>query len=508
MPVEQSRKTGRVYIIGAGPGDPGLFTVKGIECLREADVLIYDHLIGEEILGYAGSSARLIYAGKQGGDHTLSQDEINRKLVEEASQGRVVARLKGGDPFIFGRGGEEAEVLAKAGIPFEVVPGVTSAIAVPAYAGIPLTHRGFTSTVAFITGHEDPTKETSDIDWKALAGIGTLVFLMGVKNLPKIAASLIRHGKDPETPAALIRWGTTADQETLSGTLSSIDNLAIKKGFSPPSILVVGRVSGLRESLDWFERKPLFGRGVVITRPEAQAAGLADLLRRQGARVIAFPTIRIVPPENWRETDRALERLADYRWIVFTSANGVRYFFARLRETGRDIRELKGIQICTIGPATAATIEAMGIRVDLVPDSYISEGVVRAFADRDVQGRKILLPRAEAARDVIPEGLAALGAAVDVVTVYRTVTSGRRKEELAPLLRDGKVDVVTFTSPSTVFHFFDIMGRDCRLPPQVKIAAIGPVTAAAVKKAGLKVDILQETFTIEGLVDGLVDYFR
>ncbi len=508
MPAEQMKKTGRVYIIGAGPGDPGLFTIKGMKCLQEADVLIYDHLVGEEILAHAGKSARLIYAGKQGGDHTLSQDEINRRLVEEASRGNVVARLKGGDPFIFGRGGEEAEVLAKAGIPFEVVPGVTSAIAVPAYAGIPLTHRGFTSAVAFITGHEDPTKDKSDIDWGALAGIGTLVFLMGVKNLPKIVSSLIRHGKDPDTPAALIRWGTTADQETLSGTLSNIDKLSKEKGFSPPSIFVVGNVVGLRGTLDWFERKPLFGKGIVVTRPEAQAAGMADLLRRQGARVIAFPTIQIVPPESRQALDRAMERLEDYQWIIFTSANGVRFFFERLRETGRDIRELKGIRICTIGPATAATIGAMGIRVDLVPDSFISEGIVGAFKNMDIRGRKILLPRAETARDVIPEGLAAMGAIVDVVIVYRTIGSGRRKEELEPLIREGKVDIVTFTSPSTVFHFIDIMGRDFRLPPRVKIAAIGPVTAAAVKKAGLKVDILQETFTIEGLVAGLQDYFR
>jgi uroporphyrinogen III methyltransferase/synthase len=508
MPAEQAKKTGRVYIIGAGPGDPGLFTLKGLKCLQEADVLIYDHLVNEEILACAGKGVRLIYAGKQGGDHTLSQDEINGKLVEEASRGRIVARLKGGDPFIFGRGGEEAEVLAKAGIPFEVVPGVTSAIAVPAYAGIPLTHRGLTSTVAFITGHEDPTKEKSDIDWKALAGIGTLVFLMGVKNLPKIVSSLIRHGKDPDTPAALIRWGTTADQKTLSGTLNNIDKLSKEKGFDPPSILVVGQVAGLRDTLDWFEKKPLFGRGIVVTRPEAQAAGMADLLRQQGARVISFPTIRIVPPENRQALDRALENLEAYQWIIFTSANGVRFFFERLRETGRDIRDLKGVRICTIGPATAATIEAMGIRVDLVPYSYISEGVVRAFADRDIRGRKILLPRAETARDVIPEGLAALGASVDVVTAYRTVGSGRRKEELEPLIHAGKVDVVTFTSPSTVTHFIDIMGPDFRLPSRVKIAAIGPVTATAVKKAFLKVDILQETFTIEGLVAGLKDYFR
>ncbi|HAJ27592.1 MAG TPA: uroporphyrinogen-III C-methyltransferase [Syntrophus sp. (in: bacteria)] len=498
---------GKVYIIGAGPGDPGLITVKGAQGIARADVIIYDHLVSEELLSYARKDARLIYAGKKGGDHTLPQDEINRLLVAEAQAGHTVARLKGGDPFIFGRGGEEAETLAAAGIPFEIIPGVTAAVAVPAYAGIPLTHRGLTSTLAFVTGHEDPTKEKSDIDWQSLAGIGTLVFFMGVKNLPSIAARLIAHGKDPQTPAALIRWGTTADQETITGVLADIAGKAAAQGFTPPSLLVVGPVVSLRETLNWFENRPLFGRGVVITRPEAQAESFAALLQEQGARAIHFPTIKIVPPKTWTALDDALERLADYAWIVFTSANGVRFFFQRLQEQGRDVRELKNIRIGTIGPATAVILAAMGIKVDLVPEEYISEGVVAAFQGQDIRGARILLPRAEQARDVIPAGLEKMGAAVDVVTVYRTISSGRRPEELDKMIKDGKVDVITFTSPSTITNFQEIMGRDYTLPPQVKVAAIGPVTAAAVNKAGLKVDIMQETYTIEGLVAGLQDFF-
>ncbi|HON22165.1 MAG TPA: uroporphyrinogen-III C-methyltransferase [Syntrophales bacterium] len=500
-------ETGKVYIIGAGPGDPDLITVKGVRAIGRAGVIVYDHLVSEELLAHARKDARLIYAGKKGGDHTLPQTEINRLLVAEARAGHIVARLKGGDPFIFGRGGEEAETLAAAGIPFEVIPGVTAAVAVPAYAGIPLTHRGLTSTVAFVTGHEDPTKEKSDIDWAALAGIGTLVFFMGVKNLPRITAALREHGKDPQTPAALIRWGTTADQETVTGSLADIAALAAARGFTPPSLLVVGPVTGLRETLRWFDNRPLFGRGVVITRPETQAESFAALLREEGARPIPFPTIRIVPPETWTELDAALERLPGYAWIVFTSANGVRYFLARLRERGGDLRELRGIRIATIGPATAGLLAQAGIKADLVPAEYISEGVVRAFADHDIRGKKILLPRAAAARDVIPAGLAALGAQVDVVTVYRTVAADRRPEELIALIAAGKVDVITFTSPSTVTNFLAIMGPAFSLPATVKIAAIGPVTAAALQKAGLAVDILQKTYTIPGLVAGLRNHF-
>jgi uroporphyrinogen III methyltransferase/synthase len=484
-------KKGKVFIVGAGPGDPGLITLRGIQCLEQADVVVYDYLANEEFLGRVGKDARLIYVGKKGGDHTLPQGEINQVLVDEALKGHTIARLKGGDPFIFGRGGEEAEALREAGIPF---------------AGIPLTHRGYTSTVAFVTGHEDPTKGKSDIDWAKLSGIGTLVFLMGVKNLASIARNLVEGGKSPETPAALIRWGTTPDQETLTGTLADIAAKAKELGFSPPSILVVGEVVSLRPKLGWFETKPLFGKGIVITRPEEQAGEFAKLLSAEGARVILFPTIRIVPPASWELLDRALDKLESFHWIIFTSANGVKHFFRRLREKGRDIRDLKGIRICTIGPATAAAVEAMGIRVDIVPGEYISEGVVRAFQGVDLKGRRVLLPRAEEARDVIPEGLAKLGASVDVVTVYRTVRSESKKESLQALLDNGKVDVVAFTSPSTVIKFKEIMGA-AALPENIRIACIGPVTEAAAKQQGFTVHIFQETFTITGMVKALVDYF-
>ena len=497
---------GRVYIIGAGPGDPGLITLRGVQCIREADVIIYDHLVSPEILRHAGEKTRLIYAGKQGGDHTLSQWEINNLLVAEAGQGAIVARLKGGDPFIFGRGGEEAEVLRGARIPFEVVPGISSAVAVPAYAGIPLTHRNHTVSVAFVTGHEDPTKGKSDLDWPTLAGIGTLVILMGVKNLPAIAENLIRDGKDAATPAALIRWGTTPDQETLTGTLGDIAQKAEERRFSPPSIFVVGGVVGLRETLNWFETKPLFGRGIVITRPEAQAEELSELLRAGGARVIQFPVIRIAPPDSWEELDGAIDRLESYRWIIFTSANGVAFFFRRLRERGRDIRDLKGIRIATIGPATASAVETLGIRVDLLPEEFISEGVVKAFAGEDLRGRRVLLPRAEQARDVIPKGLAKMGADVDVATAYRTVRSDRNAAELESFLAEDKVDVITFTSPSTVANFLGIMGPDFHLPSKVRIACIGPVTETAARRAGLPVDILQERYTIPGIVEALTEY--
>ena len=499
---------GKVYIIGAGPGDAGLITIKAVDCLRLADVVVYDNLVNEELLKYAQEGALFIYAGKKGGDHTLSQDAINELLVQEAHTGNIVARLKGGDPFIFGRGGEEAEYLVARGVPFEVIPGVTSAIAVPAYAGIPLTHRGLTSTVAFITGHEDPTKDKSDIDWQALTGIGTLVFLMGVKNIGQITETLISRGKSPDTPAALIRQGTTTQQETIAGTLCTIVELAQARKFSPPAILVVGKVVELRETLSWFEQKPLFGKRIVITRPERQADNLARLLISEGAQPISFPTIKIVPPANWQELDCALDKLTTYDWMIFTSANGVQYFFERLREKQKDIRDLKGIKICCIGPATARQIEDKGIKVDLVPKQFIAESILESFASTNFKGSKILLPRASKARNVLPEGLRRLGASVDVVATYQTVNSDRKKEEFFALISDSKVDVITFTSSSTVTNFVEIMGRDFVLPAHIHVACIGPVTAATAKKAGFKIDINQEIYTMEGLVQSLVDYFK
>ena len=429
-------------------------------------------------------------------------------MAEEALKGNIVARLKGGDPFIFGRGGEEAETLASHDVPFEIIPGVTSAIAVPAYAGIPLTHRGLTSTVAFITGHEDPTKEKSDIDWRALAGIGTLVFLMGVKNIYHITESLMAQGKSPSTPAALIRWGTTPRQEIITGTLATIVDLAQANGFAPPAILVVGKVVDLRETLQWFDIKPLFGKGVVITRPERQADDLARLLEKEGAQVISFPAIKIISPRDWSSLDAALYKLESYNWIIFTSANGVQYFFERLLELNKDIRELKGIKICCIGPATAAQIIKKGIKVDLVPEEYISEGILQSFEGQDLQGQKILIPRAAQARDVLPEGLRKMGAVVDVAATYETVNSGRKKEEVLELLNENRIDIITFTSSSTVTNFLKIMGKDFTLPSRVQVACIGPVTEATARKAGLSVDIRQEKYTMDELVQSLVLHFK
>ncbi len=500
-------KKGRVYLIGAGPGDPGLITLKAVQCLKRADTVIYDHLVSREILSHAERAVRMIYAGKEGGRHTLTQEQINRCLIDEAEKGLIVARLKGGDPFIFGRGGEEAEILAERGIPFEVVPGVTSAVAVPAYAGIPLTHRAHAATVAFITGHEDPAKPESRIDWKSLTGIGTLVFLMGVKNLPNITSNLLAAGKEPETPAALIRWGTTGDQETLVGDLVNIAQQAKDRGFKPPSVLVVGGVVSLRPMLNWFETRPLFGRGIVITRPEAQAEEFLALLRAEGAQPHLFPTIRIVPPESFQKLDRAIENIDTYQWLIFTSANAVRFFFQRLQTLERGLNDLGNVRICAIGPITAGEVEKRGPAVHLVPPVFTSEGVLEILEKEDLAGKRILIPRAEKARDILPSGLVRAGAEVDCITAYRTVSSGRKKSDLDRLIREGRVDVITFTSPSTVAHFMDIMGASYPLPPAVKIACIGPVTADAARKAGLAVDILQERYTVPALVERLVEYF-
>jgi len=497
------KRQGKVYIVGAGPGDPELITVKGARCLLRADVIVHDYLVGKEIVRRAGKNTRLVYVGKIGGNHSISQENLNKLLVEEALKGNTVVRLKGGDPFIFGRGGEEAEFLEEKGIPFEVIPGITSAISVPAYAGIPLTHRKITSTLAFITGHEDPEKAESRINWEKISSIETIVFLMGVRNLSGIASNLMENGRSPDTPVALIRWGTTPDQETLTGTLGDIAALAKEKGFLAPAVFVVGNVVNLREKLGWFEKKSLFGKGVVITRPEEQAEELTSLLRDEGARVISFPTIRIEPPEDYDDLDRAIKNIEKYQWIVFTSANGVRFFFDRFRELRNDIRDLKGIKMCTIGPATRARVEGYGIRVDLVPEEYVSDSVVEAFRGISVAGANILLPRAEIAGDIIPDGLSEMGAHVDVATAYRTTGSGEDGETIRELMNSGKVDVITFTSPSTVINFMDIIGKETPIPNHIKIACIGPVTENACRKAGLGVDIMQGPYSIPGLVDAI-----
>jgi uroporphyrinogen III methyltransferase/synthase len=496
-----------VFLIGAGPGDPGLMTLKGVEALKKADVIIYDHLVNEAILAHREKDARLIYAGKEGGNHSLSQEQINECLAAEAEKGLTVARLKGGDPFIFGRGGEEVEFLARRNISFEIIPGVSSAIAAPAYAGIPLTHRAYASSVAFITGHEDPTKDKSHIHWKSLAEIETLVFLMGVKNLPHITASLMAAGKSPSTPAALIHWGTTPRQKTLTGSLDTLVRLAEEQGLTPPAVLVVGHVVSLRPLLNWFEKKPLLGKGVVITRPEGQTEEFQTLLQGEGAQTYLFPTIRIIPPETFRPLDQAIKNMEKYDWLIFTSTNAVRFFFQRIKETSCDIRNLKGIKICTIGPATARSLETYGLAADLVPEKFSSEGIIAAFRSEDIRGKNILIPRAEKTRDILPRELTACGANVDCVTAYRTVASGGKKEEFINWINEGRIHVITFTSPSTVEHFIAMMGNNISLLQKIKIACIGPVTAEAAREAGLVVDILQEQYVVPAMVQSMSEHF-
>ena len=499
---------GKVYLIGAGPGDPGLFTLKGKRCLEEADVVVYDYLANPRLLRYAKPNAELIYVGKQADQHTLPQEEIGRLLVARASQGKVVARLKGGDPFIFGRGGEEAEELAAAGIPFEVVPGVTSAVAAPAYAGIPLTHRDFTSTVAFVTGHEDPAKEETSIAWDKIAtGIGTLVFFMGVGQLPEIVAKLTRHGRSPLTPAAVIRWGTRAEQEVVTGTLADLADKC--RGMKPPALIVVGEVVALREKLRWFEALPLAGKRILITRAREQASSFAAVLEAAGAEVVEFPTITFTAPESWGPLDAAIGRLREYRWVIFTSANGVRFFWQRLQAAGRDIRDLAGITVCAIGPATAAALHSLGIRADIVPTEFKAEALVEAIGTDDLRGSRVLLARAAESREVIPEELTRRGALVDVVPAYRTVKGAPDTEGLRTMLRDGKIHAITFTSSSTVKHFLDLVGEEAReLLKSVVVASIGPITAETAARHGIVSHVVPENYTIPALADALVKHFQ
>ncbi|MFP4474097.1 MAG: uroporphyrinogen-III C-methyltransferase [Desulfatibacillaceae bacterium] len=500
---------GKVYLVGAGPGDPGLITQKGVRCLNNADVVIYDYLAAEALLAHAGRAER-IYVGKKGGDHTLSQEGINALIVEKARAGNRVVRLKGGDPFIFGRGGEEAEELVEAGVDFEIVPGVTSAIAAPAYAGIPLTHRRFTPTVAFVTGHEDPTKEGSLIDWAGLArGVGTLVFLMGVKNLPNIVDRLVRNGRAAETPAALVRWGTTTSQRTVTGTLSTIVERAREANMKPPAIIIVGGVIGLRQTLNWFENRPLFGRRIVVTRARRQASALVDRLAELGAECLEYPTIEVVPPEDYGPLDRAVAEVGSYDWVVFTSTNGVDYFFDRMEKAGRDTRALGNAGVGAIGPATAARLTDFGIRCDLLPKTYQAESVVEAFADRDIAGKKVLLPRAMQARTVLPEELTKMGADVHEVAAYMTRPVTHGAEALAGELSSGSVDMVTFTSSSTVENFVGLLpgGEVGSYMDRTAAACIGPITADTARGLGIDPALVADEFTIDGLCDAILEHF-
>jgi uroporphyrinogen III methyltransferase/synthase len=502
-------KKGIVYLVGAGPGDPGLLTRKGLDCLARADVVIYDHLINPSLLDAAPPAAERIYAGKEAAKHALKQEEVNRLLVTKAKEGKYVVRLKGGDPFVLGRGGEEAEALQRAGIPFEIVPGVTSAVAVPAYAGIPVTHRGTASSFAVITGHEDPRKAASSLDWEKLAqGGDTLVFLMGLKNLPLIVSELKKHGRSADTPAAVIQDGTLPGQKTVAGTLKNIVAKVKKQLLAPPAVIVVGEVVSLRDRLAWFDSRPLSGRRVLVTRARRQASALSKLLSERGAQPVELPAIAIKSIDDNKKLDRAISRLGQYQWLLFTSVNGVESFFNRLRDRGRDARALGDLKIGAIGPATADALRERGITTDYVPTVYTSEGIITGFKRMKISGRRLLLPRANIDDKELVEGLKGLGFRVDEVAVYRTVPPAAEIAAAKKLLRGGGIDIVTFTSSSTVTNLLAAFGQDLSGLKSVKVACIGPKTAATATKAELKVDIIAKESTVPGLVDAIEEYFQ
>ncbi len=488
-----------VYLVGAGPGDPGLMTRRALELIARADVILYDRLIPAGALDGARPGAELRYVGKSPAADSTSQEEINALLVEHGRAGSTVVRLKGGDPFVFGRGGEEAEALAAAGIAFEIVPGVTAGIAAPAYAGIPVTHRDEASAVAFVTGHEDPGKEQSAIDWDALAAFpGTLVLYMGVRRLPEISARLIEAGRPADEPAAVVERGTLPGQRTVTAPLAQIADAAAD--VRPPAITLVGPVASLREELAWIEQRPLHGRTVVVTRARAQASGLAAMLRGLGADVVEAPAIRIRPRPVGEDVARMADAIGEYDLVCLTSPNGVALLFEALAARGRDARALAGTNVAAIGPGTARALEARGIRADVVPERSVAESLVAELEKTDLTGKRILIPRAAEARDVLPDGLRAAGAEVDVVALYDTVGEPLDAAVLNALQ---DADYVTFTSSSTVTRFLDAAGDG--VPNGARVVSIGPVTSATARERGIEVHVEAQRHDIDGLVEALVD---
>ena len=482
-----------VHLVGAGPGDPGLITARALELIAAADVIVYDRLIPASALEGARPDATLIYAGKEGGGPSMPQASISDLLISHGRSAEVVVRLKGGDPFVFGRGGEEAEALREAGVAFEVVPGVTAGVAGPAYAGIPVTHRDAASAVAFVTGHEDPSKDSSALDWAALAAFpGTLVFYMGVRQLPLIAARLVEGGRGSSEPAAVVERGTLPDQRVVTGTLGTIASVAADAGIRAPALVVVGSVVDLRERLAWFEARPLAGMSVAVTRARAQASGLASRLADLGATVVEAPAIRIVPLDG-----PALD-MRGYDLVCLTSPNGVRLLFARLEAAGLDARALAGARVAAIGPGTAAALRSLGVIADVVPERFVAEGLVEAL--EGVPVKRALVARAAEARDVLVDALRERGAEVDVVALYETVASPLTDAQLAAV---ADADYVTFTSSSTVRFFLESAGEVAgRL--RARLVSIGPVTSATLREHGLEPDVEASRHDIDGVVDALV----
>src|SRR4051812_19737221 len=492
---------GTVYLVGAGPGDPGLVTRRALELVREADAIVYDRLIPAGLVAEAAADADLRYAGKEPGKPSMEQEDINALLVELARAGKSVVRLKGGDPFVFGRGGEEAQTLAAAGIPFEVVPAVTSGIAAPAYAGIPVTHRDEASAVALITGHEDPSKPESAIDWEALARFpGTLVFYMGVKQLPEIARRLVEAGRPGHTPAAVVERGTLPGQRTVVATLDDIAERVAAEGVKPPAITLVGEVAKLANEIAWLEQRPLHGRTIAVTRARAQASGLAGRLASLGAEVVETPAIRIVPRAVADEVAQAAREIGSFALVCVTSPNGASLLLDAVEAVGGDARSLAGVDVAAIGPGTAAELARRGIRPDVVAEVSTAEGLLEALADIDVSGERVLIARASEARDVLPDGLRERGAGVVVVPLYDTVAEALDETQLAAVAR---ADYVTFTSSSTVRFFMDALGERA-LPNGARVISIGPITSATARELGLEVHAEAPKHDIDGLVDTLL----
>lgn len=502
---------GKVYLVGAGPGDPGLLTVKGLHAIRRSDAIVYDRLASPLLLHAAKPGVERIYVGKLPDRHTMKQEEINQLLVDLALQGKVVTRLKGGDPSVFGRVGEEAGLLADNDIPFEIVPGITSAISVPAYAGIPVTHRDYNTSFTVITGHEKPEKLESTINWHKLStGSETLIFLMGVARIAYISNKLIEFGRDPETPVALIRWGTRPEQETLVGTLNTISEQVKQANFQPPAIIIIGEVVRLRDQLKWYENMPLFGKRILITRATTQATGLAELIFDAGGEALELPVIRIEQPNDTlrAELDQAIQQLPSYKWMFFTSVNGVESFFARLQALRIDIRQFAHCKIAAVGPKTALALEAKGIYPVAIPSKYDQATLYEHLKSEIQPGDSILLPRADIAADTLPQYLREHGAVVTEVSVYQTVPAYEHAEELVQLLKDGEISVITFTSSSTVDYLWHLIEQQGEQPEQllasVELAAIGPITAKSLEQRGLKVSYQAQQATIESLVQSMI----
>ena len=498
------RASGAVYLVGAGPGDPGLITARGVELLRRADVVVYDRLVSPALLALA-PNAELIYVGKEPDTPGEFQAFINEQLAANAWNGRTVVRLKGGDPFVFGRGGEEAIALAEAGVPFKVVPGVTSAIAVPAYAGVPVTHRDIAAAFTVVTGSEDPAKPDPQVDWRALASVGgTLVVLMGWRSLPAIVRALLSEGRSPDTPAAVTQWGTLPYQRTVSGTLADIVEKGEAAGITSPVVTVIGETAALRPALRWFDRTPLFGRRVLVTRSRTQAGTLSTLLTAHGAEAVELPTIAVEPLSDTSTLDAALAELASIDWVIFTSTNGVDAVFGRLAAAGKDARAFSQARVAAIGPATAEALAVRGITADLMPAAYTSRSVAGSFTSLKIRGARMLLPRADIAPPTLPDGLREMGALVSDVTAYRTVAPQEAATAARETLASGTIDAVTFTSSSTVRNLVSMLGG-AELINGSKVVSIGPITSKTASEFGVRVDAEAAEHTVRGVADAVLE---